>query len=359
MTWTPSSEDRERFESQKAAVLACLQSGEAITQMGAGERFGIMRLASRISELRREGWNIKTEMVQAGDTLVAKYTLNAEKPRIERRFLPVQAECLPEELKALPRWVLWRAAVRDGKTTKVPYCLDGSKAKSNDPRTWTTFEKTLEAYEAGQADGMGFVFSEDDDILGVDLDKCVNDDGTLIPQAKAIVDSLDSYTELSIGGRGIHVICRGSLDKGIKVGPVEVYPFGRYFTMSGHLFEDRGEIKDSQQAVDRLVRLLRPPKKKAQRRTGGAYVSNDRLVERAMAAKNGTKFATLWNGDVGGYKSHSEADLALLSILMFWTNGDEDRTDALFRQSGLCRDKWTNRADYRERCFNRLRSGGA
>jgi hypothetical protein len=48
-------------------------------------------------------------------------------------------------------------------------------------------------------------------------------------------------------------------------------------------------------------------------------------------------------------------DIALLSMLMFWTRGDEPRADALFRQSGLNRPKWMNRADYRERCFRFLR----
>lgn len=359
MTFTPSAEDRECFDSQKAAVLDCLQSGETITQVEAGERMGIMRLASRISELRSEGWNIKTEMVPAGDALVAKYTLDLDRPRIERRFLPVQEECIPDELKILPQWVLWRAALRDGKTTKVPYTLNGHKAKSNDHRTWAGFNEVYAAYEDGQGDGIGFVFSEYDDVVGVDLDKCVNDDGSLIPQARAIVEDLNSYTEFSISGKGVHVIIRADLERGIRNGPVEVYPSGRYFTMSGHVLEERGEIKESQGAIDRLVKLLRPPKKERPKRTGGHYVSNDDLVNRAMNAKNGAKFTALWNGDISGYGSHSEADLALLSILMFWTGGDEDRVDLLFRQSGLCRDKWTERADYRRLCFDRLRSGGA
>jgi hypothetical protein len=41
-----------------------------------------------------------------------------------------------------------------------------------------------------------------------------------------------------------------------------------------------------------------------------------------------------------------------LSLLLFWTNGEIPRADALFRQSGLCRDKWLNREDYRARCFD-------
>ncbi|MBC8236154.1 hypothetical protein H8E77_41940, partial [bacterium] len=49
--------------------------------------------------------------------------------------------------------------------------------------------------------------------------------------------------------------------------------------------------------------------------------------------------------------SHSEADLALCCLLTFWTGGDPDRIDKLFRQSGLYREKW-EREDYRDDTIN-------
>lgn len=350
-----TAEDRKRHESQKQAVLEVLQSGETITQVEAGERFSIMRLASRISELRRDGWAISTTMIPLGDALVAEYRLDLVKPRVERQFLPVEAENIPNELKELRRWVVWRAGVRGGRISKIPYTISGNKAKSNDPRTWSHFNEVMKTYEAGRSDGVGFVFSDEDDIVGIDLDKCIVD-GAANPQAQRIVEELDSFTELSVSGGGLHVICRANLARGVRCGPVEVYPHGRYFTVTGHLFEDRSEVKESQSAVDRLVALLRPPKPtRTQGRTGGSYITNDRLIERAMSAANGAKFKGLWEGAIGDYNSHSEADLALLSMLMFWCNGDEDRVDVLFRQSGLCRSKWTERDDYRRYCFERLR----
>src|SRR5262249_4774716 len=41
-----------------------------------------------------------------------------------------------------------------------------------------------------------------------------------------------------------------------------------------------------------------------------------------------------------GYGSPSEADLALASLLAFWTGGDAARVDRLFRASALSRPKW-------------------
>ena len=77
-------------------------------------------------------------------------------------------------------------------------------------------------------------------------------------------------------------------------------------------------------------------------------LSDEELIEKAKDAKNGNgaKFTALWQGDITGYESHSEADLALCSLLAFWTGKDSDRIDKLFRQSGLYREKW-DREDYR------------
>ena len=358
-----TARDREAWNSQKLAVLEHLQAGRSITQDEAREQFGIMRLASRIDELRREGWNVETEMIPIGEggARVARYSLGAE-PRRASRFLPVAAENIPDEFKALPQWVVWRAVERNGKITKPPRQIDGRAAKANDPWTWTTFEKAMGAYEAGLSDGVGFVFAPGGGLVGVDLDHCIGEDGTVAPKAEAIVEALGSYTEYSVSGRGLHVIVRAELEKGYRSGPIEVYPHGRFFTMTGSLHDERSELRANQAAVDGLVRAIRPERRvRGAVATGGGrrYLPNPELVEKARAAKNGAKFSRLWEGDTSDYPSHSEADLALLAMLLYWTDGDEDRARLLFEQSGLVRPKWTGRADYRRACFEFLRRKGA
>ena len=81
-------------------------------------------------------------------------------------------------------------------------------------------------------------------------------------------------------------------------------------------------------------------------------LQDEEIIERAHAAKNGDKFSKLWAGDTSGYGSSSEADLALCGMLAFWVGGDEHRIDSLFRKSSLCREKWTSRADYRNRTID-------
>jgi primase-polymerase (primpol)-like protein len=76
----------------------------------------------------------------------------------------------------------------------------------------------------------------------------------------------------------------------------------------------------------------------------------DEEVEQQLArgARNSAKFEALKSGDISGYVSHSEADQAYVSLLAFYTQ-DEEQLDRLYRRSGLCRQKWLDRPDYRHR----------
>jgi hypothetical protein len=64
------------------------------------------------------------------------------------------------------------------------------------------------------------------------------------------------------------------------------------------------------------------------------------LLTRAFNAQNGAKLQALYGGDVDGYPSDSEADLALADLLAFWTGPDPEQIERLMRGSGRARDKW-------------------
>ena len=119
-------------------------------------------------------------------------------------------------------------------------------------------------------------------------------------------------------------------------------------------------IRDGQRVLDALCQRLWPPTA-PQHTARPRYPipsSDAALLARARAAKNGELFTQLWSGDwQGRYGSQSEADLALCSLLAFWCIGDAERVDALFRQSGLYRQKW-ERADYRQWTLTFACTGG-
>jgi AAA domain/NrS-1 polymerase HBD domain len=84
-------------------------------------------------------------------------------------------------------------------------------------------------------------------------------------------------------------------------------------------------------------------------------LTDEEVISLARSAKNAAKFEALWQGDISGYASHSEADQALISLLAFYAQ-DEAQLDSLYRRSGLCREKWLKRPDYRQRTIQRALS---
>jgi putative DNA primase/helicase len=84
-------------------------------------------------------------------------------------------------------------------------------------------------------------------------------------------------------------------------------------------------------------------------------LTDEEIIELAARARNSAKFEALYRGDTSGYDSHSEADQALISLLAFFTR-DEEQLDRLYRGSGLCRSKWLDRPDYRNRTIKRALS---
>jgi len=65
-----------RLTNQKYQILNHLQSGKKITPLEALDQFGCMRLASRISELRDEGYPIETKMMSDKEKRWAEYSLD-------------------------------------------------------------------------------------------------------------------------------------------------------------------------------------------------------------------------------------------------------------------------------------------
>jgi putative DNA primase/helicase len=153
---------------------------------------------------------------------------------------------MPEELRALPQWVLWWFTRKEGKWTKVPYVPGTTgKASTTDPSTWRSFDYTVQQVSIGQCvqnrkpDGIGFVFSESDPFCGIDLDDSRDPvTGEIREWARPLVEMLDSFTDVSPSGTGLKIITRACLTgtgkkKRYGDGAVEVYDRGRYFTLTG------------------------------------------------------------------------------------------------------------------------------
>ncbi|MEA4900569.1 DNA primase [Desulfitobacterium sp.] len=261
----------------------------------------------------------------------------------------------PQELMERKQWVNWRLIPdkEGGKDKKMPFNpISGKGAASNNPATWTDYATAADALERYGFTGLGFMFTKDDDLVGVDVDHCYDPaTKTFNDTAKAIIAKQPTYMEFSPSGTGIHLFFKGTIpgtgNKNTKTG-VEMYEHTRYFTMTGKrldsatdtIAEDDGTLKWIHETY---IRSSKKQKKKA-KKNAAAPLTDDDLLELAKSAENGESFTKLWDGDwQGDYSSQSEADMALCCKLAFWSGKDKEQMDRLFRQSGLFREKWDTR----------------
>jgi len=255
---------------------------------------------------------------------------------------------LPSELKDLPRWVLWKLEPgKDGRLTKVPYNPhSGGRASSTDSTSWSTFDRVERIYQTSNCSGIGFILTNKDDIVCVDLD---DKEGTedRLPEFKEIASKFNSFTEVSFSGRGIHIWCRGKKPGNrCRKGDLEIYDGGRFIAVTGNMVEGSpSSLNNAQSAIDAFYERIVTPEAQRTPSDIPPLLSDEEIIN--LAHKHSRGFSSLWHGDFSRYPSQSEADAALC-LLVSWYSKDIFQIDRIFRQSGLYREKW-ERGDYRIR----------
>lgn len=267
--------------------------------------------------------------------------------------MPLYTDNVPQELKALPQWVCWRYVTRDGKRTKMPISAKtGGPASTTDATTWASFGDATLSLEWGSHDGIGFVFTAADDFFMIDLDSA-RDIDVNAEWADEIVDRFPIYWEVSASGSGLKGIGRGKLPEGgRRRGKIELYDTERFTTITGQALDGDalGEDCTAELAAfhaeifEPVIQVGTP----VQAGPKTPPLTDDEVVERALAAKNGDKFRALMAGDITGYDSQSEAEMALVGCLKFWTQ-DVEQIERILRLSSMQRDKWDRNRTYLDR----------
>jgi putative DNA primase/helicase len=268
------------------------------------------------------------------------------------KLLKPKFENIPQALKARPRWVCWRGVwdEKKQKYTKQPInSKSGQLASSTDPATWSTFDQAAEYYltHPSKVDGIGFVLTEDDPLVGVDVDHCV-ENGQISQEAAEIISDLSTYTEISPSGTGIRLFLIGKLPaEGRKRGNFEAYESARYLTVTGHRVSGAPEtVEECQEALEAFhTKCIAKPKKEQSAprpaAPGAVPLDAQAILDKAFRAKNGGKIRSLYEGITAEYGGdHSVADMALCSLLAFYTGNTPPLLDRLFRSSTLMREKW-------------------
>lgn len=264
-------------------------------------------------------------------------------------------ENIPDELKQLNQWGLYKLkwVEERKKNTKIPYdAHNGEKSKSNDPKTWCSFDEAYEALRLNSNDFQGLSFFFANGYSGIDIDHVEDDleryrsgdyEDNIVSE---FMNATRSYTETSQSGTGIHIIFKGKIpgDRRRK-NNIEMYSEGRFFALTGNVISATNAINQADVSVLYEKYL---GQKKVVPINNNEPIDNDMseydIIQKALASKSGSQFkALMYGGWEKFYTSQSEADLAFANYLAFWTGRDFHKMDAIFRQSSLYRAKWDER----------------
>ena len=160
--------------------------------------------------------------------------------------------------------------------------------------------------------------------------------------------TLDSYTELSPSGTGLHTIVRARLNGGRRRDKQDALGRTASRTTTArdssaitgrHLRDTPRAVNERQTQLEQVRAAIWPAKAKPAVAGSILAGADDReLLERAYRAKNGSELDPLRRPAL--LRLASEADLALCNLLAFWFGPDPARIDRAFRGSGLMRAKW-------------------
>lgn len=153
---------------------------------------------------------------------------------------------VPLEMRLKKQWGIAKAVWNQGKGKyeKYPYQINGYPAKSNDPRTWTNF------FSVRNAEYLSFFFNHD--YTGLDFDNVIHD-GKIEDWVLDLINEIQSYTEISISGNGVHIVVKGAKPQGLgsavelRGHSIEVYDYGRFFLLTGNVFENYSTLMEMDQ----------------------------------------------------------------------------------------------------------------
>lgn len=301
-------------------------------------------------------------------------------------------ESLPPALAPLGHYrqfIVYKLVPRtdgSGKTDKFPIDYRTGKmfiAGQNwqkDPAAWTDADTAIQvAAQLGPDYGPGFLFTDHDPFVFIDLDNCLIN-GQWSPVAIGLCKRLaGAAVEISQSGTGLHIFGAASnvpahgCDN--KLYGLEMYHKGRFVALTGvqALGSAAHDLTSSLPAfvTDYFPAptsgAVRPAEWTIVARDGyGGPDSDDELITLMMGSGSGVGqvfgnkagIADLWNADPGtlgraypdtyGSRSYdaSKADAALAAHLAFWTGGNCERVERLMRRSALARDKWNTHKTY-------------
>lgn len=240
---------------------------------------------------------------------------------------------IPEVLKKECRFVCHDKAKRPINP------LTGSFAKVTDSGTWTSFEEAVACIGKFGSLGIGFVLGGG--FVGIDMDTCIDMETSQISdEALEVLETLDSYTEISVSGTGLHTIIKAEglnlpfnkrkmqtngiirpdidlitgkqkLDKNgdpkFKNPEIELYDKNRYFILTGNIYGGYNQVNERTEKLKGIISKY--DNSTVSNINSKASTELQTSIEEAL--KLDKVFNSYWNGNRPN-KDESADDLALM-----------------------------------------------
>lgn len=275
-------------------------------------------------------------------------------------------DSVPIELRNLPQWVLWRYETRgvDSKPTKVPYQRNGTGASSTDPAHWITFEEARSEFSTNPSkfSGIGFVFTNTDPYIGIDFDNCLDENGELVEYFRRAIEELDrfrAYIERSPSGSGLKAFIRSNAPKPAKgrkvVIPegagqrIEIYPSGRFFTVTGQAWTAPPVSLDDAQEFfgwfSRCLDAITPQRDHQPREYQQPHTATDYQQQpgRPTPEQRARLYAQATPGAISGQGGHNSTFALTCSLVNGFSLGVDGARPILFEWNNKCDPPWSAR----------------
>jgi hypothetical protein len=134
---------------------------------------------------------------------------------------------LPKAMAPLierPQWAVWRwTQLPDGGWQKPPFQARNPQqhASTKGSATWADYPTALAAVQAGHADGLTYILTNQDPFAALDLDHCRDSHGSIDVWAQNLLEqALHAYCEVTVSGTGLRIwgtAAGGVLDRKFKL----------------------------------------------------------------------------------------------------------------------------------------------
>ncbi len=271
---------------------------------------------------------------------------------------------IPDELKLFNQFVLWKLVQTSTRLAKLPYQVTGHVARINDPSTWSSYHDCVATFVKQKYDGIGFVLTQHDPFTAIDFDHVIDAGNKINQWVKGIIQNLQSYTEVSQSGKGLHTFIRTTktkINRRIQLSTdqsIEVYNTSRFIALTGRFLHQYPlMIQDCEEQLHDII-SNQPALPVVQSWTNDRecpVCCEDRVVIEAVLYRFGERFSKLLNGDCSDYDNdHSRCDLAFVSMVARHCL-DKHQVERIWLQQSLLgrREKVVRRLDYRQRTIDK------